>query len=367
MASGLRGYLAACCVLALATAVAWLFYRLGLADTNLVLAYLLGVTTIAAWTGRGPAAFASFAAVLLYNFFFTEPYYTFVVHDSQYVFTFVVMLVIGLLVSTLMARIRDQAMAVHRTVAQAETERLRSAVLSSVSHDLRTPLATIAGASSSLLESGDRLDPVARRELLSSIYEEADRLGRLVDNLLHMTRLESGQLEPRKEWNVVEDLVGSALHRLTRQLTAHEVRPLVPIDTPMVFVDGVLIELVLINLVENAAKYSPAGTAIEIAARMGEGRVLIEVADRGPGLSAGEHALAFEKFFRGAHAERGESGGAGLGLAICAAIARLHGGELAVEDRPGGGAVFRLGLPLETQPPDIKGDDIAGQGTGDRP
>lgn len=342
-------YVLAGAILAAATGVAVVFDTLGLTTANAVLVYLLGVTAAAAWLGRGPAVAASFAAVLLFNFFFTEPRYTLRVHDNGYLFTFGVMLTIALLVSALTARSKQ----VDRSIAQAETERLRSALLSSVSHDLRTPLAAITGASSSLLDDDERIPPAERRELLLSIHEAGDRLTRLVDNLLHMTRLESGHLEPEREWNFVEDLVGSALNRLAHQLDEHAVGVRLPETMPMVRVDGVLIELVITNLLDNAAKYSPPGSPIEISADAGEGRVAIEVADRGPGLTAEEKERAFEKFYRGRRWRDDGTRGSGLGLSICAAIARLHEGALTVDDRPGGGARFRLTLPLEQQPPSI--------------
>ena len=168
-----------------------------------------------------------------------------------------------------------------------EAERLRNSLLSSVSHDLRTPLATITGAASGLLEGADRLEPAARRELLEAIHEEADRLNRLVGNLLDMTRLESGAIQVRKEWHSLEELVGTALARLGRRLGDHPVTTRLPPDLPLVPLDGVLVEQVLINLLDNAVKHTPAGTPIEISASAGHGEAQIEVADRGPGLPAG--------------------------------------------------------------------------------
>jgi two-component system sensor histidine kinase KdpD len=211
----------------------------------------------------------------------------------------------------------------------------------------------IAGASSSLLETGDRFDPVEQRDLLATISEESDRLSRLVDNLLTMTRLESGRIEPVREWNVVEDLISSALTSLSRQIEGRAIEARVPADLPLLYVDGRLVELLLINLLDNATRYSPAGSAIEVRARTAGNEVLPEVADRGPGLSGDEKTRAFEKFFRGARTRGDHSRGAGLGLAICAAVAELHRGSIRVEDREGGGARFVLSLPLHDQPPAI--------------
>src|SRR5262249_51045473 len=148
----------------------------------------------------------------------------------------------------------------------AETERLRNTLLSAVSHDLRTPLATITGAISSLLEEPDRLDPPTRRELLQAAHDDADRLNRLLTNLLDMTRLESGAIQVRAEWHSIEEIVGSALARLGGRLRDRPVTTRVPPDLPLVPLDGLLMEQVLLNLVDNALTYTPAGSPIEITA-----------------------------------------------------------------------------------------------------
>jgi two-component system sensor histidine kinase KdpD len=238
-----------------------------------------------------------------------------------------------------------------RAQLRIEAERLRNSLLSSVSHDLRTPLATITGAASGLLEGGDRLEPAARQELLEAIHEEADRLNRLVNNLLDMTRLESGAIQVRKEWHSLEELVGSALTRLGRRLGEHPVTTRLPPDLPLVPLDGVLVEQVLINLLDNAVKHTPAGTPIEIAAAAGHGEAQIEVADRGPGLPPGDEGRVFDKFYRGTPARTGP--GVGLGLTICRGIVEAHGGRITAESRPGGGVAFRVALPLADKPPEI--------------
>lgn len=234
---------------------------------------------------------------------------------------------------------------------RVETERLRNILLSAVSHDLRTPLAAITGAASSLLESGQGLDEGTRQELLETIHEEAERLNRLVHNLLEMTRLEAGAVQVRKEWHPLEEVVGAALARLGKSLRGRPVSTYLPEDFPLVPIDDVLIEQVLINLLDNAVKNAPDGTPIEIAARIGDATVTVEVADRGPGLPPGDEAKVFDKFHRGQPA-RGR--GIGLGLAICRGIVEAHGGRISAENRPGGGAVFRFTLPLTGTPPKLE-------------
>jgi two-component system sensor histidine kinase KdpD len=236
-----------------------------------------------------------------------------------------------------------------------EAERLRNSLLSSVSHDLRTPLATITGAASGLLEGAERLEPAARRELLQAIHEEADRLNRLVNNLLDMTRLQSGAIQVRTEWHSVEELVGAALARLAGRLGDHPVTTRVPPDLPLVPLDGVLVEQVLINLLDNAVKHTPPGTPVEVSASVGAGEARIEVADRGPGLPPGDEGRVFDKFYRGSPAQARP--GAGLGLTICRGIVEAHGGRITAENRPGGGVAFRVALPVTDKPPEIPSDD----------
>jgi two-component system, OmpR family, sensor histidine kinase KdpD len=236
-----------------------------------------------------------------------------------------------------------------------ESERLSETLLSSVSHDLRTPLAVITGAGSSLLATDVALDEGTRRELIETIVEECQRLNRLVGNLLEMTRLESGALRVRREWHSLEEVVGAALTRLKDRLAGREVSVRLPDDLPLVPLDDVLMEQVLFNLVENALKYTPAGTPLDIEARAGKGRVIVDVADRGPGLPPGEENSIFEKFHR--VRREGEPGGVGLGLTICRGIVQAHGGTIVAMNRPGGGALFRIELPVSGVPPRVEGDE----------
>ncbi|MGH7180372.1 MAG: ATP-binding protein, partial [Nitrospiraceae bacterium] len=246
------------------------------------------------------------------------------------------------------ARLADEAQQAHVSV---ETERMRNAILSSVSHDLRTPLATITGAASGLLEEKDQLSPAARDELAKSIYNEAHRLDRLVRNLLDMTRLESGAVQLQKEWHPFEEIVGAALTRLESRLGGHHIRTNFHPDLPLVLVDGVLMEQVLINLLENALKFTPPSTAIELSATVSDHELDFEVADRGPGMPSGDEQRIFDKFYRAGSAREG---GVGLGLTICRGIIEAHGGKIWAETRPGGGALFRFTLPIEQAQPTIE-------------
>src|SRR5256712_2977740 len=229
-----------------------------------------------------------------------------------------------------------------------ESERLRNSLLSSVSHDLRTPLATITGAVSTILESGPRLDAQTRHELLESVREEADRLNRLVQNLLEMTRLESGALQLRREWHPLHEVICAALSRLGKQLGDRRVDTSVPPDLPLVPIDDVLIEQVLVNLLDNAVKYTPRSSPIRIMATATDRAVTVEVADHGPGLPRGEEEKVFEKFYQG---DAAGGRGAGLGLAICRGVVHAHGGRIWAQNLPEGGVAFLFTLPLSGPPP----------------
>lgn len=228
----------------------------------------------------------------------------------------------------------------------AETERLRTALLSSVSHDFRTPLASVIGAATSLLEFDGSYDLASRRELQQTILEEAERLDRFVANLLDMTRLESGALQLRRDWVDVKDIVGSALARLERRLGDHKVKVDVAPDLPLVPMDFVLMEQVLVNLLENAAKYSAPDTTIQIRAGQTDGAVTIEVTDEGIGVAAEDLESIFDKFYRVFKGDS-HSGGTGLGLSICKGIVEAHGGQIAAQQRRDGpGTTLMVTLPV---------------------
>ena len=302
---------------------------------DLMMIYLLVVVIAAARFGRGPSLLAATLSVLAFDFFFIPPAFTFVVAE-KHVLTFLIMLAVSLLISGLSRRVK--------------TEERRSSLLSALSHDLRTPLAAITGAATTLRDESAAIDDGQRRELLETICEEADRLERLVRNLLDMTRLESGALVVTRQLMPLEEIVGSALTRLDSQLEGRPVRTDLPADLPLVSADAVLLEQVFVNLLENAAKYTPPGSPIEIVARAGDGTIAVEIADRGPGIAPGDESRLFEKFFRGRQIEAGATS-AGLGLAICRGVISAHGGTIAAANRPGGGAVFRLTLPIVGVPP----------------
>jgi two-component system sensor histidine kinase KdpD len=491
-----RPYAQSVAIVAAASVVAWVMFPL-FQLSNIIMTYLLGVIVVATRHGRGPSLLASLLSVAAFDFFFVPPYLTFAVSDAEYLITFVVMLLVAFVISSLTVRIRAQAEAArereqqtgalyamsrefasargidvllniarrhisevfrsqvvlflpdaedrlaprgeaqfdvdsneiavsrwvyeHRHAAglgtttlpgaralyvpllaprgpvgvlgvrplsthefdaperlheletfanqtalaierarlaeeaqgaqvQAEAERLRNSLLTSVSHDLRTPLTTISGAVGTVLDSGPRLADEARRELLDSAREEAEQLNRLVGNLLEMTRIESGALQPKQEWHALEEVVGAALQRLHRRLGQRAVTTRIPPDLPLVLMDDVLIEQVLVNLLDNAIKYTPPESPIAIIATATDQAITVEVTDRGPGLPPGEENRIFERFYRvSPETERG----VGLGLAICKAIVEAHGGRIWAHNVPGSGVAFLFTLPLSKAPSDV--------------
>ena len=243
-----------------------------------------------------------------------------------------------------------------RARVETETERARSALLSSVSHDLRTPLAVITGTATTLLSPDAPAAERTRRELLETIADESARLGRLVEDLLQMTRLEAG-VPPRLEWVPVEELVGSALARTEDALRDHPVEVSIAPGLPLAELDDVLATQAIVHLLENAARHTAPGTPVEVAARREDGWLVVAVSDRGPGLAPGDEARVFDKFWRAEGAPEaarppGAPAGTGLGLAICRAIVEAHGGRVEAGRRPGGGATFTIRFPASGASPE---------------
>ncbi len=249
-------------------------------------------------------------------------------------------------------RLAEEAKA---ATVRAGSEAMRSSLLSAISHDLRSPLAAITGAGTALRDDPGRLGTEQRAELVDTICTEAERMERLIANVLDMVRIESGGMAPRRDWVPLEEVLGSALLHLDAKLQGREVRTGLPEGLPLVPVDPVLFEQVFVNLIDNAVKYTPATSPVEISARSIDHELEIVVADRGPGIVPGEEERIFEKFHRGAHAG---GGGVGLGLPICRGIVQAHGGTIGASNREGGGTVFRIRLPLDEAPPTVMAEAL---------
>ncbi|HLZ57967.1 MAG TPA: ATP-binding protein [Ktedonosporobacter sp.] len=228
------------------------------------------------------------------------------------------------------------------------TDALRSALLSSVSHDLRTPLSSIKAAASSLLQEDVQWDDEERRSFATAIEREADRLNRLVGNLLDMSRIEGGALKPEKELYPVDELIHDVLGHMQFVLQGREIKTAIPDDLPPVQLDYLQMDQVLTNLVENAVRYTPASSPIEIAVEVHADEIMISIGDRGPGIPPADLERIFDKFYRviGTTRRATSTMGTGLGLAVCRGLVEAHGGHIWAENREGGGAVFRFTLPV---------------------
>ncbi|WP_085683449.1 MULTISPECIES: sensor histidine kinase KdpD [unclassified Pseudomonas] len=231
-----------------------------------------------------------------------------------------------------------------------ETEQLRSALLASVSHDLRTPLTSMRGSIDSLLALGEAIPLEDRRELLEGTRDEAERLDRYIQNLLDMTRLGHGALKLARDWVSPADIVGSALNRLRAVLSSLQVSTDVPAELPLLYVHAALIEQALVNVLENAARFSPSHGRLQLRAGADDSEVFFSVSDEGPGIPVDERAKIFDMFYTAARGDRGGQG-TGLGLAICQGMVGAHGGRISVGDGiDGRGTCITLHLPLQTQP-----------------
>jgi two-component system sensor histidine kinase KdpD len=465
--------------------------RGNLEPANLVMLYLASVVISAIFLGRGPSLLAAITSVLAFDFFLVPPYLTFAVSDTQYIITFVVLFVISLVISSLTARVREQAEAAIRRESQTSalynlgreltsatdlkhiteiiiahisqafdrdvaiflpenkriltfasspnyepdenelavaawafehdepagrgtdtlpavplrcqplktanniigvlgirpkdsrnyltpeqrqtlaafanqaalaierarlaeqaqqaellhaTEKLQTALLNSISHDLRTPLVAITGALTSLDEQAENLNDEYRRSLVGTAREEADRLNRLVGNLLSMTRIESGAIKLHREPGDIQDVIGTTLEQLGKRVADHEIKVNVPEDFPLVPMDFTLIVQVVVNLLENAVKYSPKHSLIEVSAKLTDANARIEIADRGVGIPSDDLTRVFDKFYR---VQRPESvSGTGLGLSISKGIVETHRGNIYARVRDGGGTIVSVELPL---------------------
>jgi K+-sensing histidine kinase KdpD len=364
-----RDYLLSIAIVAFCSVIS-LPLRADLASTNFAMLYLLGVLVIARYGTRKAAIFNSVLSVAAFYYFCLPPFDTVIVTEYNFATTLFVMLTVALVISALTMRMRFQttealereartqelyrlsqelSTAAREAEIAVQTERMRNSLLSAISHDLKTPLVSIYGAATSLMDQEERLSGPARRELIEGIAEESKRLNRVMTNLLEMTRLDAG-LEINKDWQSVEEIVGAALERVKMDLRGRAVTTHIPSDLPFVRVDGVLVEQVLINLLENVIKYSPDDSPVDVVASAHDDRVTISVCDFGYGFPPGDEQRVFEKFFRG---RTDVSRGMGLGLSICRAIVLAHKGDIRAENRPGGGAAVHIDLPVGGTPPEL--------------
>ena len=335
-------------VAAVACTVAGLLMQPRFDPVNIAMVYLLAVVLVALRQSRGPALATAVLCVAAFDFTFVPPRGTFTVQDAQYLFTFAIMVIVALVIAHLVDSVRRQASGQARLAIEAETERIRSTLLASISHDLRTPLAVMAGAASTLKDSAQDLAPAERDALVQSIVEQSREMAEHVAKVLQMTRLETGALKLDRDWTDVNDLASSVLRRLHDRLATHRVILEIAPGLPLVRVDAPLMEQALGNLLENAAKHTPPGTVVRLRAQKRDADLVVSVEDYGDGIPEKDVERVFAKFHRGT--AEPAAGGVGLGLSICRAIVRLHDGRAWAERIAGGGTAFRFSLPLSEAP-----------------
>jgi two-component system, OmpR family, sensor histidine kinase KdpD len=309
-----------------------------LEPTNIVMFYLLAVVIVAIRWGQGPAIITSILSVLAFDFFLVPPYLTLNVHDFEYLFTFGAFLAVGLIVSTLTSKVRAQ-------IIQQQTEKLHCALLNSISHDLKTPLVSITGALSALLDNTAKLNEQQKNELLEAACDESERLNRIVNNILDMTRSESGVLRISKKPCDLRDFIGACLEQLKDKIGSRNIKINIPKDMPEVSIDFPYMLKAFLNVIDNALKYSPDGSAIEIGASCVGQKVHVFVRDHGYGIPKDDLGRIFNKFYRIQRAQNVP--GTGLGLSISKNIIEAHGGYINAESVLGKGATFILEFPLE--------------------
>jgi len=313
------------------------FVKRKLEPTNIVMFYLLAVVIVAIRWGQGPAIATSVLSVLAFDFFLVPPYLTLNVADFEYLFTFGAFLIVGLIVSTLTSKVRAQ-------IIQRQTEKLHSALLSSISHDLKTPLVSITGALSALLDKTSKLNEQQKKELLETAHGESERLNRIVNNILDMTRSESGVLRISKKPCDLRDFIGACLEQLKDKIGSRNIRINIPKEMPEVDIDFPYMLKAFLNVIDNALKYSPVNSAVEIKASCVGNKIRISVRDYGCGIPKDDLGRIFNKFYRVQAVQNVQ--GTGLGLSISKNIIEAHGGHINAESVPGKGAAFIIELPL---------------------
>ncbi len=342
-------YLFALTLCAAVAALLWP-WRDWLDPANTVMLFLLAVFIAALKLGRGPAVAAAFASVILFDVLFVPPHFSLSVADAQYFVTFAVMLAVGLITTHLTTQLAERQAAVQAHALEVEAEKLRAAILASLSHDLRTPLTSLVGLADTL-HADLAVQNVGAGETAGIIRDQAQAMHRMVTNLLDMARLQSGRVQLDRQWQPIDEVVGSSLRLLADVLAGRPVTVDLPADLPLVLIDAVLIERVLCNLLENAVKHSAPGAGIRLSACVAGESLQVAVCNEGGGFPLQDTAALFDPFVRG---EGTLAPGTGIGLAVCRTIVLAHGGDIAAENHPVGACV-RFSLPLGS-PPEMEGE-----------
>lgn len=335
-------------ILIAATLVGLLFSGLKIPEANIIAVYILGVLIISIITSSWMYSFlASVISVLAFNFLFTIPRFTLRAYDPSYPVTFGIMFLVALITGSLASRMKEYARESAQAAMQIEKEQLRADLLRSISHDLRTPLTSISGNASNLLSNENEFSQETRMQIYGDIYDDSMWLIKLVENLLSVTRIEDGRMDLRMSAELMDEVIAEAMRHTDRNRDGRKIE--VSSDEEFILgkMDARLIVQVVINLVDNAVKYTPEGAQIRIHTGKKDGMVVVSVSDTGPGISDEQKSKVFDMFYTGTNRAADGRRSLGLGLGLCRSIIRAHGGEIWVSDNKPQGAVFTFTLPAE--------------------
>lgn len=335
-------------MLALSSAVGFTFWNLGMSESNIIMMYILGVLITSVITNHQIySLITSIVSVFVFNFLFTEPRYTLKAYEKEYPVTFITMFVAAFLTGSLAAKLKEHSAQSAKALLIAQKEQLRANLLRSISHDLRTPLTSISGNASNLLSNGEKFDLETKKRLYMDIYDDSMWLNNLVENLLSVTKIEEGSLNIRPQAELLDEIIAEALQHISRKKEEHEIVFRTSEDFILVKVDARLIMQVVINIVENAIKYTQNGSEIIITTERTEKEAVVRIADNGPGIPDDMKSQVFEMFYSGAKSIADSRRSLGLGLSLCKSIITAHGGSLELTDNEPHGAVFTFTLPIE--------------------
>ena len=335
-------------ILIAATLVGLLFSGLKIPEANIIAVYILGVLIISIITSSWMYSFlASVISVLAFNFLFTIPRFTLRAYDPSYPVTFGIMFLVALITGSLASRMKEYARESAQAAMQIEKEQLRADLLRSISHDLRTPLTSISGNASNLLSNENEFSQETRMQIYGDIYDDSMWLIKLVENLLSVTRIEDGRMALRMSAELMDEVIAEAMRHTDRNRDGRKIE--VSSDEEFILgkMDARLIVQVVINLVDNAVKYTPEGAQIRIHTGKKDGMVVVSVSDTGPGIPDEQKSKVFDMFYTGTNRAADGRRSLGLGLGLCRSIIRAHGGEIWVSDNKPQGAVFTFTLPAE--------------------
>lgn len=334
-------------VLGIAAAIAFFLQQFVTTDTHVPLLFVLAVLVVSRCTdGYVYGIVASMAAVIGVNYVFTYPYFAINFSLTGYPLTFVTMLAVSISVSALTTQTRQQ----DQIRLEAEKEKMRGNLLRAVSHDIRTPLTSIVGSASGILDNHDILSGEKILELVKDIRDEAQWLIRIVENLLSVTRINGENAHINTDDEIVEEIVGSAVMKFQKRFPDMKVEVAMPQEFLMVPMDGILIEQVIVNLLENAALHGKTTSMIRIVVRRETGRLIVEVEDDGVGIRENVLPVMFEGSFKSGEGEEYDSGrNMGIGLSVCMSIVKAHKGDMTAKNRETGGAQVAFWLPMEEE------------------